>query len=170
MNLRQVLTLIPPFIIFLIFSGCYDTPYPIDVIEKSELDISLLGKWERNGNSSNRQASVEVSRLNNNEYKILYHDQQRGTFKLRAHPSDHAGWTFLNARSLESNDSDSEYSLFAYKFEDTSKSLPDQVTLYLLRVTLPHFDSADELRAFISTHIEHPSILFEQGMLFDRSS
>jgi len=166
MKLRQAIALIPPFLIFLIFSGCYDTPFPVDSAENSSFDQALIGKWERTNDLTARSASVEVSQLNEKEYQIIYSDEQRGEFRLRAHRSEHAGFSFLNLKSLEGEDT--EYSLVSYRLHDSEAGHAQQISLNLLRVTLPHFDSAEELRAFISTHKDHPSVLFEQAMVFER--
>jgi len=164
MKLRQAIALIPPFLIFLIFSGCYDTPFPVESAEKSIVDLALIGTWERKSDGAARNASVEVSQLNENEYRIIYSDEQRGEFRLRAHRSEHADFSFLNVRSLEGEDK--EYSLVSYKLHEPETGHAQRLSLSLMRVTLPHFDSAEELRAFISVHKDHPSVLFEQEMVF----
>lgn len=164
MKLRQAIALIPPFLIFLIFSGCYDTPFPVDSVENSKLDYALIGSWERINDGTVRNASVKVSKLNEREYKIIYLDEQRGEFRLRAHRSEHADFSFLNVSSLEGDDN--EYSLVSYRFHEHEADRAKRLSLNLLRVTLPHFDSAEELKAFISVHKDHPSVLFEQEMVF----
>lgn len=143
--MKRLLSILP-FIVFCIFTGCYDIPYLIKQDGEAFVAEELIGKWTREKTDvPSRMTDLIVSKDNGSPwYTADLHEDSGRIWKLKV--ILHKLGNNIIASSTHRDGSQSGYSIFRIKNET-----PDTLIFESMDENAPRFNSKEEFLDFLKS-------------------